>query len=163
MFIFILYSKTPHALNAHLFDPGHVCKRFVSQQLGSRSRGPPKFSSEAGAQQERVVRAPASWKARGGTVPPTVAFFPAAGRERGWGPARGCSRHTRAAPQAQRARDRGTHRLPPWLRRGSGGLLRRRAFTPQARGTPGSRKLGARAGLQSEAFACQVLKAACVS
>ena len=106
------WSKTPHALNAHLFDPGHVCKRFVSQQLGSRSRGPPKFSSEAGAQQERVVRTPASWKGPGGTVPPTVAFFPAEGRERGWGPARGCLRHTRAVPQAQGARDGGHTRVP---------------------------------------------------
>lgn len=35
MLIFVLYSKTPHAQNAHLFDPGHVCKWFFSQHGGT--------------------------------------------------------------------------------------------------------------------------------
>lgn len=56
MLIFVLYSKTPHAQNAHLFDPGHICKCFFSQHQGPTARGPPSFSSEAGAGKDGAGR-----------------------------------------------------------------------------------------------------------
>lgn len=101
MLIFVLYSKTPHAQNAHLFDPGHVCKCFLSQHQGVGAHQGLALRPQQGERQpEGSRRGRRLWLE---SFLSHLVLSRLAG-ESGWGPARGCPRDTTTRP---------THSFPP--------------------------------------------------
>lgn len=62
LLIFILYPKTPHAQNAHLFDLGHVCTTFLISVSGVSLNSRRKLGKRGSGRQERTgkFRTPAA-------------------------------------------------------------------------------------------------------
>lgn len=125
MLIFVLYAKTPHAQNAHLFDPGHICKCFFSQHQGPRARGPARVRSARRARDVRT-RGSRGRESPGGSEgsgwnPSSYTNFLPGWRARagvGTGPGLPAERRPRHPAPAH------THRFPPRRPRGSSGPLR---------------------------------------
>lgn len=140
LLIFVLYSKTPHAKNTHLFDPGHVCECFLSQHQGPRDQqglaGRPLQGKGREAPGERRL----CWKPSSHT-----GFLP------GWRARAGGCRPGDA--HGRQNTNPGTPRPCPLTDSRLGcpaGHVSRvglRAFTPQSRGTPGSGRPAVRAQL----------------
>lgn len=85
LLIFILYPKTPHAQNAHLFDPGHVCTTFRFRVPGARLNSGGSWASREAA----ATGGPESSKhsLREGALPVSRASFPeGSGRFKGADP-----------------------------------------------------------------------------
>lgn len=126
LLIFVLYSKTPHAQNAHLFDPGHVCKCLLSG-------GEASSAANAGRQ------LPQGAKAQAGTPSSHTGLLP------GWRARAGESRPGETQNAVPRPCPLTDSRLCGPAGHVSGRGLR--TFTPRARGTLGTRRPALRAQL----------------
>lgn len=152
MLIFVLYSKAPHAQNAHLFDPGHVCKCFFSQHQGPRAPAHQDLAvtPEQGERGRlRVGRLQVGAKALGWNSSSHTGFLPAVRARAEVGARPGLPAvDTKRTPKDPATPY--THRFPPRPPRGSRGSLRPACIYAAGQGHAGkSEARGACAALAS--------------
>lgn len=157
MLIFILYPKTPHAQNAHLFDPGHVCSTFRIPGPGTRLTSGGRWAKPGSGRPERTGKCGTHAASCGREAPARALPVPRARVSPGGrGPVQGCRPHAEesrgpsdgeladsrlAWPGGHVGRARPCPRLShAWGMPGSGGpTVREQVFPVQLLKRPGRR------------------------